>query len=318
MTIIHIMKIITDIIKKIKKLDRWSKSVLFLSTILISIIIINKYKEPIALEGFTQNKKYVLKRGDDIYDGFYCDIYDDLVLDDVKNKFEVEEISRITQLSGKKSILLDVGCGTGRHMKEFSNLGINVHGIDKSASMITMAKKNCPEGKYKTRDVLDQSSYNNDKFTHSTCLYFTVYYIKNKLGLFKNIYSWLKPGGVLVLHLVNREKFNPIVNAGDPLTMVSAQKFAKERITNTVVKFKDFKYKSNFKFIREENKAFFEENMKDDITKNIRANKHELHMDTQKKILSLAKSVGFILKGKVDMVHCMYEYQYLYMLYKPN
>ena len=35
---------------------------------------------------------------------FYCDIYDDLVLDDVKNKYEVEEISRTTQLSGKRGI----------------------------------------------------------------------------------------------------------------------------------------------------------------------------------------------------------------------
>ena len=74
-----------------------------------------------------------------------------------------------------------------------------------------------------------------------------MYYIKNKLKLFKNIYYWLRPGGILTLHLVNRDMFNPIVNAGDPLTMVSAQKYAKERITNTVVKFKDFRYKSNFK-----------------------------------------------------------------------
>jgi len=312
------MKIITNIIKKIKKMDSWSKSVLFLLIILISILVINKYQEPRAIEAFTQNKRYVLKKGNDVYDDFYCDIYDDLVLDDVKNKFEVEEISRTTQLKRNNSILLDIGCGTGRHMKQFSNLGIKVHGIDKSNSMIKKAKKNCPEGIYKNGDVLDQMIYNNHKFTHATCLYFTIYYIKNKLRFFKNIYQWLKPGGVLVLHLVNRDKFNPIVNAGDPLTMVSAQKYAKNRITNTVVKFKDFKYKSNFKLLKEQNTAIFEENMKDDATKNIRANRHELHMDTQKKILSLAKSVGFIMKGKIDMVHCMYEYQYLYILYKPK
>ena len=41
-------------------------------------------------------------------------------------------------------------------------------------------------------------------------------------------------------------------------------------------------------------------------------------MPTQKHILSLAKSVGFILKGKVDMVSAQYEYQYLYILYKPE
>ena len=33
--------------------------------------------------------------------------------------------------------------------------------------------------------------------------------------------------------------------------------------------------------------------------------------------LSLVKSVGFIMKGKIDLVQCkMHEYQYLYVLYK--
>ena len=41
-------------------------------------------------------------------------------------------------------------------------------------------------------------------------------------------------------------------------------------------------------------------------------------MPTQKHILSLAKSAGFIMKGKVDMVSAQYEYQYLYILYKPE
>ena len=41
-------------------------------------------------------------------------------------------------------------------------------------------------------------------------------------------------------------------------------------------------------------------------------------METQKQILSLARQAGFILKGKIDMVGCQYEYQYIYILSKPN
>ena len=41
-------------------------------------------------------------------------------------------------------------------------------------------------------------------------------------------------------------------------------------------------------------------------------------METQKKILALAKQTGFILKGKIDLVKAMYEYQYIYILYKPE
>lgn len=323
MTIIHIMKLFGEMYKSIKqtirfikKSSNWTKSVLFLSILLITIITVNKYGEPVGVEAFTQREKYVLKQGTDIYDDFYCDIYDDLVYDDVKNKYEIDELSRLLDIN--KSTVLDVGCGTGHHAKQFSKLGAKVYGIDKSASMIKKSKKNCPEGNFKTGDVLDLTQYNSNSFNYINCLYFTIYYIKNKLGFFKNCYRWLKPGGALILHLVNREKFDPIVAAGDPLVMVNPQKFAKKRITNTVVKFKDFKYKSNFKFYREKDLAVFEENLKDDTSGNIRANKHSLYMNTQKHILSLAKSVGFIMKGKIDMIHCMYEYQYIYILYKPE
>ena len=30
------------------------------------------------------------------------------------------------------------------------------------------------------------------------------------------------------------------------------------------------------------------------------------------------KKSGFILKGKIDMVAAQYQYQYLYLLYKPS
>ena len=60
-------------------------------------------------------------------------------------------------------------------------------------------------------------------------MYFTMYYVKNKIQLIKNCYNWLRPGGYFIVHLVNREMFDPIINAGDPLTMVSAQKYAKKR-----------------------------------------------------------------------------------------
>ena len=36
------------------------------------------------------------------------------------------------------------------------------------------------------------------------------------------------PGGYFVLHLVNRDKFDPILNTADPLHIVSAQKYAKK------------------------------------------------------------------------------------------
>ena len=318
MTIIHIMKIIQNIIRYIKKSNTWSKSVLFLSIILIGIIISNKYSEPIGVEAFTQMEKYVQKTGSDIFDSFYCGIYDSLVMDDVKNRYEVDEILRNTITKKENVRVLDLGSGTGRHAELFSNLGIDVYGIDISPDMNKIAHKNCPKGKFKTGNFLTPHNFRNNSFSHITCLYFTMYAIKNKLKLIQNCYKWLKPGGYFIVHLVNREMFDPIINAADPLIMVSAQKYAKKRITNSKVKFKNFTYKANFDYKSGKDIAYFEENMKDNKSGNIRSNRHVIYLEKQKHILSLIKSVGFIMKGKVDLVHCMNSYQYLYILYKPE
>jgi hypothetical protein len=56
----------------------------------------------------------------------------------------------------------------------------------------------------------------------------------------------LKPEGYLIIHLVDRNHFDPVVPGGKPMFIVSPQKFAKERITNSLVKFRSFQYKSDF------------------------------------------------------------------------
>ena len=51
---------------------------------------------------------------------------------------------------------------------------------------------------------------------------------------------------------------------------------------------------------------------------NIRQQEHKLFMPTQRKILTLAKNIGFKLIKKIDLLPVQYENQYLYVLQKPN
>ena len=106
------------------------------------------------------------------------------------------------------------------------------------------------------------------------------------------------------------------MNAADVLLMVSPQKYADKRITNSFVKFKNLII-TDFKLQKHKIKQFYDEIMKSDKSGNVRQNKHTFYMEKQKDILALAKSVGFILEGKIDMKSCSYEYQYLYVLRKP-
>jgi len=311
----NIIKFFKQISRIFTKQGIWTKISIVMAIILIVLMIVNK--SAIHREGFVQREKFVVKKGGDIYDDFYSDIYDELVYDNVKNDFEVGEITRLIKPT-KKSRVLDVGCGQGHHVKLLGDAGYKVEGVDKSKSMIAGAMKKYPQSSFKEGDVLESMLYPQNSFTTITCLYFTIYYIKDKQQFLQNCYDWLMPGGYFVLHLVNRDKFDPILNAADPLYLVSAQKFAKKRITNSLVKFKDFQYKANFELDKSQNVGKFDESFKDDSTGHVRQNKHTLYMEPQKQILSIAKNMGFILKGKVDMVTTQYQYQYMYLLYKPT
>jgi SAM-dependent methyltransferase len=275
----------------------------------------DKYKP--ARENFTQQRKFEMKQGPDIYDGFYAEIYNDLVYDSIKNEYEIGEIINATHPT-EQSYILDIGSGTGHHVAALNDKGFPTVGLDLSPDMIGVAKKKYPGLEFKSGSALEFMLYPANTFTHILCLYFTIYYIKDKKQFFQNCFDWLMPGGYLVLHLVNRDKFDPIINSADPLQMVSAQRYAKKRITNSLVKFKDFQYRGDFKMDKANNMATFEEIFKDDKSKHIRQNVHKMYIPTQKHILSIAKEMGFILKGKIDLVPVQYEYQYLYILYKPE
>jgi ubiquinone/menaquinone biosynthesis C-methylase UbiE len=273
-----------------------------------------------TMEGFETNLDNTdfkeNNENNEIYDEFYSKIYDQLFYSENKNIFEVDNIIKYTK-PNNDSFILDVGSGTGSHVYEFNKKKLNIMGVDKSHEMIKYSKNKFPDLSLRNGDVLTTMLFEEQTFTHILCLYFTIYEISNKRQLLSNCYSWLKPGGFLVLHLVNRSMFDPIIPPSNPVMFVNPQKYAKKRMTNSVVKFKKFDYDATYNE-EKSNKSIFKETF---LTKNsnkpIRVNNHHLYMDSQKEILGMAKDAGFMLKGKSAMTSCTYEYQYLYYLQKP-
>lgn len=302
------------IIQTYKKLSNWGKVLVFCIIFIILISIFKREKQ----EGFQQEHQFLLKEGTSVYDNFYADIYDYLVYSEQKDEYEIGEIVNRTNAT-VKSVILDVGCGTGHHVGEFAKQNIkSVVGLDISPSMIAKAKENYPESDFKQGDIMNQMIFKPDTFTHILCMYFTIYYIQDKRTFFKNCFQFLKPGGYLIVHLVNRSKFDPILPPGNPLTAVSPQRYAKERITNTKIKFNDFEYNADFNIDLPTNRATFVEQFKNDVNDKVRKHEHTFYMETQEDILTQAKEIGFILDSKIDLVQVAYEYQYLYVLMKPN
>ena len=295
----------------------WCKVLIFITLLLLLVLVFKGVKPNNFTEGFEQNDKFLIKTGPEIYDDFYADIYDYLVFNNLKNEYEVGEIINIANPSSKSRIL-DVGCGTGHHVSSLGAKGLDILGIDISPSMINTAKKNYPDYNFKVADALNSNEFETESFTHILCMYFTIYYFQDKKEFFDNCFKWLMPGGYLIVHLVDRTHFDPILPPGNPLMYVSPQRYAKERITSTKVKFTDFSYSADFKLDESNDKATFVEKIKNDGNGNVRKNELTMYMPDIQVITDEAQSSGFTIESKIDLLKCQYEYQYLYVFVKPN
>jgi len=139
------------------------------------------------------------------YNDSYADQYDRLTYDSIRTK---EEIDYIMTLLNEESVVLDIGSGSGHHVNALSIRGIRASGLDKSTAMISLAKKRYNDV-FLLGDALNTSHFPMESFTHITCLYFTLYHMKNKLTFFKNCHQWLMPGGYLIVHISDKWAYGP-------------------------------------------------------------------------------------------------------------
>ena len=313
----NLTKIIKSVNVTYNKTSIWCKVLIIISLLLLLVFIFKDFNKYKFVEGFEQQDKFLFKTGSDIYDTFYANIYDHLVFNNLKDDYEIGYIINSASPSSHSKIL-DVGCGTGHHVASLGAQGFDVLGIDNSLSMIQKAKENFPDYKFNVGDALNGNTFESESFTHVLCMYFTIYYFQDKTQFFNNCFKWLKPGGYLVVHLVDRELFDPILPPGNPLLYVSPQRYAKERITSTKVKFTDFSYSADFKLDSLNDKALFVEKFKNDNDGKIRKHEHIMWMPDIQHIVDDALSCGFIVESKTDLLQCQYEYQYLYVFIKPT
>ena len=100
-----------SLIKTIYKSSLWCKILLIL--IILLVFFIGSRTVLNSREGFiNQTEKFSFIKGPQIFDGFYSNIYDDIITDTVKDEYQVGEIINNTSPTNS-SLVLDVGSGTG-------------------------------------------------------------------------------------------------------------------------------------------------------------------------------------------------------------
>jgi SAM-dependent methyltransferase len=192
--------------------------------------------------------------------------------------------------------------------------------VDKSKAMIRYAKESTiphttlsdsqkQSVEFRVGDLLGPSTSTASDYDAACLLYFTVYYFGKQLDtVLRNLHLWVKPGGTLAIEVVNKYKFEPVLDSSNPWVGVSPQRYKKERLTQSRVVFDQFDYEANFEL--DDPKAEFREvfRFKDG---SVRRQRHRLYMPSIKEIIQMANENGWTYTKYVDMMPMSFAYGYL-------
>ena len=295
----------------------------------LALIAIHKLQEQVIIapgmapqrEGFTDSPNETFLTNDKLYDTFYASVYDQLTQQQTRTAAKVALIVQEWKQkawNAEQMDVLDAGCGTGVASAAFAKMNVkSVLALDKSEAMLDKAKfgnqKN-PTVTYRLADLNNPSALGGSEVSHAACLYFTIYYLPDKEAFFRNMFLWVKPGGQLVVEVVNKYKFDPMLESASPLVGFSLQKYSKKRLTESNVVFDKFTYTGHFDLVDPQAEFIETFRFKDGT---IRRQKHKMTMPSMEEIVKMGQSAGWVYQKYVDLVMVGFEYSYLLFFRHP-
>ena len=298
--------------------------IVILSIDKLSTINCTNIKEGFVSGGETDasKSKYEWLSNDDLFDDFYASVFTKLTQNEKLVQAEtaicMEEFAKNTPK--EQLIILDAGCGIGVGTAAFAKQGVGMTvGIDKSQAMIRYAKGTTmpnttltdtqkQDVEFRMFDLMGPGAAAAAEFTDAVLLYFTIYYFRDLDTLFRNLALWVKPGGSLAVEVVNKYKFDPVLDTSNPWVGFSPQKYSKDRLTKSKVVFDKFDYEAEFNL--DDPKAEFRETFrfKDG---SVRRQKHSLYMPSMPDIIKKAQNNGWTYTKYVDLMPLSFPYGYL-------
>ncbi|MHC4713816.1 MAG: class I SAM-dependent methyltransferase [Planctomycetota bacterium] len=134
------------------------------------------------------------------YDGHYA--YTPLL--DFDNHF-------LKEVLPPEGALLDIGCGTGRHLIELTLHGLRCVGLDLSPHMVELARAKLEEARLEVpvlrANMTAPLPFAAGAFDAAICMFSTMGLVpgrQGRRGFLEEVSRVLKPGGVFVLHVHNR------------------------------------------------------------------------------------------------------------------
>lgn len=275
-----------------------------------------------AAEGFTASGEAEDEGGaadqldnDSLYDRFYARVYDSLVAGVERSKAETALTlawARGTHPEPSALRVLDIGSGTGGGVAALVAAGVGrAVGLDRSEAMVAQARRAHPKLDFRVGEAETVGTFAAGEFNLVTAYYFTAYYLRDRPQVWRNAFLWMEPGGMLVVHAVNKRKFDPILEAASPFVAFSVQKYAgRQRVTQSRVAFDKFDYSANFALTGGDEAEFKEQfRFKDGRT---RRQVHRLRMPDMDVLVREVEAAGFRYRRFIDLTPIGYEYNFLF------
>lgn len=214
------MQLLRSILFATKPEYYWVSLLLFLGIVLVILLCWKRVDFASVHEGFQQEQAYLYLAGDQVYS--------DPLRVHVQSSDASRRYSRPRHgtSGGNDAAVQDpefvVGPGIGHGSlaaKLAKQGGLTVYGVDKSKEMIESSNKNygeIPTLQFKQGNFLEPMLWESGSFSHILCTGFTLYLLEDasKRRLLENAFHWLRPGGYLVVQLVDPAKFQTIIPGG--------------------------------------------------------------------------------------------------------
>ena len=252
---------------------------IFLIIIILAIAIILSSSYNRNAEGFRDFSNFTLHENTtSIFNKFYAGEYEDLFKSYRNINVEISNILSFTvEADQKKNLkILDLGCGTGQHLKELGKLSFNLVGVDISQDMLDIAKTNTETSKLVKGDFHNKQLFKLREFSHILCSFLTIYYSENVEKIFKNANYWLRMGGYFCIHLLGG-------------------------IPKLPGKFKLSNFTYINKWLKSNENNILEENFLFNDKKTLIRNKHTLYIKPLGHYINIGKQQGFKVFKKIDL-----------------
>lgn len=266
------------------------------------------------LEGFENSKGKVktIDNTKEFFDNFYLERIDQAYYPESKNLCRCSDLYKSAYLRiypNNKTRTLLVGTNTGRYLDALTGICPEVTGITQYPELKDMASRMAPKAKVLLGDAArDDELFDKSTFTHvifeDRSLYEFIDHNERKKAL-ENVINWLEPGGRLILRVVDREKFDPMVPTSVPIRGLNIQNYLNKRKQDSRVYFKDGSLiDTNFTSIPSEDRAVFREDLYDKNNTLLRTQIHRWAIPNRDAIIDEVSRFGLEHDQSLSLAPC--------------